>query len=163
MVHPIETMAYAGTTPWHGLGNHRNNLSRSGSVKPVWTGKSRKAPFTSSQMLSVTWARSIPFQSRRCSTDQTPRHRCPWSRSATTPCNRARYWSSIGISPRSQVTSWKRPEYSRAVASSGRWRALGKRLRRKVTTRLTVTCNWPRPATFLSSQSSLMVTPCRSI
>lgn len=34
-----------------------------------------------------------------------------------------KYWSSTATSPRSPATSWKPPACSRAVASSGRWRA----------------------------------------
>ena len=46
MAHLIETIAYAGVTPWHGLGSqnsHLISLSKHGQSKRVWTGAFRNA------------------------------------------------------------------------------------------------------------------------
>ncbi|MNP19832.1 hypothetical protein D3C76_1123800 [compost metagenome] len=104
----------------------RNNRSKSGSVKRVWTGKSKTAPFISNPRTSGLWAQFTLSLNRRCCIAPIPRPRCQWSPIATRLCSPVKYWSSIEISPKFRATNWKPLEYSKAVASSGPWPVLGK-------------------------------------
>jgi hypothetical protein len=49
MAHLVETMAFTGQTPWHGLGNQLTpNPSKFGHNKQVWIG-------VLNPQMSVTW------------------------------------------------------------------------------------------------------------
>lgn len=89
MAHLVETMAYAGATPWHGLGNQ---LTQKQPIE-VWQREAGmdwqilESPvhFKSNAVGHLGAIHSFPEQ--RCSTAPTARRRCRWSHSVTTPCS----------------------------------------------------------------------------
>ena len=146
MAHLVETMAYAGATPWHGLGN---NLPQKQPIE-VWQREAGmdwqilESPvhFKSDSIGHLGAIHSYPEQKVLYRSDtKAPLSVVSKRYHTVQPREVLEFYRDL-----TEVSGYEL-ETAGVVASSGHWRAPGKARRSRVTTRSTATCCWLRRVT----------------
>ena len=107
MAHQIETMAFVGQTPWHGLGNQ---LTQNQPIE-IWAQQAGMDWRIESSNVRYKAKNDrgqnilMPYEEQRVIRKSSPKK--SWSFTATLPSNRA--------------LNWKRRVYSKVGVSSGHW------------------------------------------